>query len=339
MRRVLVTGGCGFIGAHAAHRCLVLGDEVHVLDNFSRPGTDRNEQRLRAAGPVVTHRADVTDATAVQTVFARHGPFDVVLHLAGQVAVTTSVTDPVADFNANALGTLNVLEATRRHAPGAAFLYSSTNKVYGGMEDVRIEARPRRYAYADLPHGVSETRPLDFHSPYGCSKGAADQYVRDYARIYGLKTVVLRQSCIYGTHQYGIEDQGWVSWFCIAASQGRPITVYGDGKQVRDVLYIDDLVAAYLRVVERIDEAAGHIFNVGGGPGQTLSILELLDRLKERVSEPLQVSFAAARPGDQLVCIMDVRKAQQLLDWAPRVGAAEGVERLLDWINREYRPL
>jgi CDP-paratose 2-epimerase len=339
MRRVLVTGGCGFIGSHTAHRLLLGGDEVHVLDDFSRPGAELNHQRLCDAGPVITHWANVTDAAAVEAVFKQHSPFDAVIHLAGQVAVTTSVKDPVADFNANALGTLNVLEAARRYSTRAAFLYSSTNKVYGGMEDVAIIARQRRYAYADLPEGIPESRPLDFHSPYGCSKGAADQYVRDYARIYGLRTVVLRQSCIYGTHQYGIEDQGWVAWLCIAAAQGRQITVYGDGKQVRDALYVDDLVAAYLRILERIDVAAGQIFNIGGGPGQTLSILELLDHLKERVSRKLQVAFAPRRPGDQLVCVMDIRKARQELDWAPQIGSADGVERLLDWINREYRTL
>jgi CDP-paratose 2-epimerase len=337
--RLLITGGCGFIGTHVARHFLGKKNEVHILDDFSRSGTKRNQAWLETQGRVTAHVADIRDAEGVLGVFKQHGPFDAVIHLAGQVAVTSSVKNPRDDFNINALGTFNILEAVRASSPKAAVLYSSTNKVYGGMEDVQVVETNNRFAYDDLPHGVSEERTLDFHSPYGCSKGAADQYVRDYARIYGLKSVVFRQSCIYGTHQYGIEDQGWVAWFCIAATQGNPLTVYGNGKQVRDVLYVEDLVQAYAAALERIGEVSGQVFNLGGGPAHTLSLLELLALLERRLGKRIPVSFADWRPGDQRVCIMDIRKAQRLLGWSPRTGVEQGVDRLLDWIKRDYRPL
>lgn len=337
--RVLITGGLGFIGFHTSRRFLDRGDEVHVLDNLSRPGTDRNLIKLRQYGDICQHDVDIRDLSAVQRVFSEHGPFEAVLHLAGQVAVTKSIVDPIYDFQANALGTLNLLEAVRLESPRAALVYSSTNKVYGGMEDVQIEETKSRYAYRDLKHGVSEERPLDFHSPYGCSKGAADQYVRDYARIYGLRTVVFRQSCIYGTHQYGIEDQGWVAWFCIAASQGKPLTIYGDGKQVRDLLYVGDLVHAYELAVEQIDRVRGQVFNMGGGPEHTLSLLELVDQLRTKLDRPVPVSFKDWRPGDQRVCIMDTRKAKRDLGWTPQVDVLEGLNKLLNWVKHEYEPL
>jgi CDP-paratose 2-epimerase len=260
------------------------------------------------------------------------------------VAVTTSVTDPRTDFEINALGTFNVLEAARRAPRPPILLYSSTNKVYGGMEDAAIVQDGNRYRYAALPEGASEERTLDFHSPYGCSKGSADQYVRDYARIYGLRTVVFRQSCIYGPHQFGIEDQGWIAWFVLRALLGQRVTIYGDGKQVRDVLYVDDLVAAFDAAIERIDRVAGRIFNVGGGPHFTLSLLELLELIQRMEGRPLEHSFGDWRPGDQRVYISDVRKAQHELGWAPRVRPEEGVRHMRDWmaahrglIERVYR--
>lgn len=331
--KVLVTGAAGFIGCHAVRAFLSDGAVVVGLDNLSRRGAAENLRWLgqqRAPGELRFCHADVRSQSDMERVFAAHGDAQAVLHLAGQVAVTTSVADPRADFEANALGTLNVLEAVRRFCPRAAVLYASTNKVYGGMEQIAVEQRGNRYAYRDLAAGMPETAPLDFHSPYGCSKGAGDQYVRDYARIYGLQTVVLRQSCVYGTRQFGIEDQGWVAWFCIASILGKPITLYGDGKQVRDVLWVDDLVDLYRRVIERIDVARGQVYNAGGGPQNALSLCELLDLLS-RHGRPVRPRSAPWRPGDQKVFIADVSKARADLGWAPRTAPSQGVARLLDW--------
>jgi CDP-paratose 2-epimerase len=335
----VITGGAGFIGCHAAARFHGAGHQVVVVDNLSRRGADANLEWLRSRGVDDFIKADVRDAGAMDDLLARHADADVVLHLASQVAVTTSVLDPRADFEANALGTLNVLEAVRLAARGRpALIYSSTNKVYGSLRHVRVVERGGRYAYEDRPFGVSESEPLDFQSPYGCSKGAGDQYVRDYARIYGLKTVVFRQSCIYGTRQMGIEDQGWIAWFCVAVTLGRPITIYGDGKQIRDTLWVDDLVTAYERATERIDAVRGEVFNVGGGPDNTLSLRELVAALERETGLRLAPTFAGWRPGDQRVFVADVRKARRALDWRPTVRTSEGIARLLAWV-RESRDL
>ena len=278
--------------------------------------------------------ADIRDAHAMHAILDRHADADAVLHLAAQVAVTTSVADPRTDFEINALGTLNVLEAVRTAAEGRpAVLYSSTNKVYGNLEHVRVVERDGRYAYEDAPLGVSEDEPIDFHSPYGCSKGAADQYVRDYARIYGLKTVAFRQSCIYGTRQFGVEDQGWIAWFCIAALTGQPFTIYGDGKQIRDALWVDDLVDAYERALERIDTVAGEVFNIGGGPALILSLNELVKMLGRALGREFDPPYADWRPGDQRVFVADTGKAQRMLGWAAKVAPDEGVEKLIDWVR------
>jgi CDP-paratose 2-epimerase len=328
--RILVTGGCGFIGTHAVHRWMRHHD-VLAIDNLSRPGTACNLRWLQTQHPLAFRRVDIRDADELAGAVRAFRP-DVVLHLAAQVAVTTSVTDPDLDFGVNARGTFNVLEAVRRYAPEAIVLYSSTNKVYGGMEDVGVVLRDGRYAYADRHQGVDEEQPLDFHSPYGCSKGAGDQYVRDYARIYGLKTVVLRQSCIYGTRQWGMEDQGWIAWFTIRSVQGRPVTIYGDGRQVRDALWVDDLLDAYELAISGIEEVRGRVYNLGGGPAFTLSLLELLDLLKDYSGRPLEHDFDDWRPGDQRVFVADVRRAREELGWRPRVAPAEGVRRLYDWV-------
>jgi len=335
----VITGGAGFIGCHAAARYHRAGHRVVVVDNLSRYGADLNLAWLQEQGVTEFVKADVRDAAAMTALLARHADADAVLHLAGQVAVTTSVADPRHDFECNALGTLNVLEAVRHAAGGRpAVLYSSTNKVYGCLEHVRVVERDGRYAYEDRPQGVDEDEPLDFHSPYGCSKGCGDQYVRDYARIYGMKTVVFRQSCIYGTRQFGIEDQGWVAWFCVAVTTGQPFTIYGDGKQIRDVLWIDDLIDLYQRALERIDVAAGQVYNVGGGPASTLSLRELVARLEQRLGQPLAPAHGPWRPGDQRVFVADVRKAQRQLGWRPTVPVDEGVDRLIAWV-KENRAL
>ena len=254
------------------------------------------------------------------------------MHLAAQTAVTTSVEAPREDFESNALGTFNVLEAARHLPHLKALLYASTNKVYGGLADVAVVERDGRYAYRDCPDGIAEDRPLDFHSPYGCSKGAGDQYVVDYARIYGLPTVVFRQNTIYGPRQLGVEDQGWVAWFCIAAVLGKPLTIYGDGKQVRDILHVSDLLALYERAIERIDQIKGQVYNVGGGPANTLSLLELVARIEERLQRRLELRFAGWRPGDQRVFIANIAKAARDLGWQPQVGVEEGIESLLAWV-------
>lgn len=329
--RYLITGGAGFIGCNAAASLAKDGHEVLCLDNMSRARVEHNARWLKDDWGVSTERVDLRDSDALTEVVARFRP-EAVLHCAAQVAVTTSVKDPRRDFEDNALATFNLLEAIRREAPEAVVLYTSTNKVYGGMEDVQVELKGNRYAYVDLPEGCPETRQLDFHSPYGCSKGAADQYVRDYARIYGLRTVVFRQSCIYGYRQFGVEDQGWVAWFTIRAARGEPVTIFGDGKQVRDVLFVDDLVAAFQSAVERIDEVSGRIYNIGGGPRNTLSLLELIDILQELTGRKMEVSYDDWRPGDQRVFVCDVRKAGAELGWQPTTSAREGVRKLHEWV-------
>ncbi len=279
---------------------------------------------------------DVRDFGALCALFESRR-FDVVIHLASQVAVTTSITDPEHDFEVNAQGTFNILEAVRSHQPNTIVLNASTNKVYGRLGSLRPREGALRYDLPHLPDGVNETQPLDFHSPYGCSKGAADQYVNDYARVFGLRTVNLRQSCIYGYRQFGIEDQGWVAWFLIAHCVGRAVTIYGDGKQVRDILFIDDLVDAYLAAIDKIEDVRGTSFNIGGGAANALSLLELLDMIRELSGCPLKHTFSDWRAGDQAVYISDIRLAQQKLGWSPRVSAQEGVRRLYNWIasNRE----
>ncbi|NWF80337.1 MAG: GDP-mannose 4,6-dehydratase [Chloroflexi bacterium] len=334
--RILITGGAGFIGCNLAHRLLARGHRVTVFDNLSRPRTPYNLDWLElfaddAPGALAFIRGDVRDARAVA---AAADGVEAIVHLASQVAVTSSVQDPRTDFEVNALGTFNVLEAARRNPARPAVLYASTNKVYGGMEELAIVEEPTRYRYRDLPHGVAETQPLDFHSPYGCSKGAGDQYVRDYHRIYGLPTVVFRQSAIYGPRQFGVEDQGWAAHFVIAAQTGRPITIYGDGKQVRDMLYIDDLIDLYELALDRMDVVAGQIYNVGGGPANSLAIWSefqpLLSRLAGHPIAPAR--FGPWRPGDQRVCVLDIRKAERELGWRPQVGLEQGMARLWQWV-------
>ena len=255
------------------------------------------------------------------------------------MAVTTSVIQPREDFEINALGTFNVLEAARLNERQPVIVYASTNKVYGGMEEVKTVEKDSRYEYADYPAGIPETLSLDFHSPYGCSKGTGDQYVRDYARIYEIPSVVLRQSCIYGPRQFGVEDQGWVAWFIIAAVTGRPITIYGDGKQVRDILFVEDLLDAYDAGILKAQKTGGHIYNVGGGAANTIAIwTEFAPLLEKLIGHPLQITHGDWRPGDQAVYISDITKAGQELHWSPKVGVEEGITRLHKWVV-DNRPL
>lgn len=330
---IFITGGAGFIGCNSADHFLRDGHQVTVYDNLSRAGTPANLAWLqqRHSEGLRFVRGDIRDFQRLSEAVAGA---DVVLHLASQVAVTTSVIDPRTDFEINALGTFNVLEAVRLNCPAATFLYASTNKVYGGMEEVGIISRRGRYAYAGYPLGIPEDTPLDFHSPYGCSKGAGDQYTIDYHRIYGLKTVSFRQSCIYGQRQFGVEDQGWVAHFVIAAVLGRPITIFGDGMQVRDVLHVSDLISAYDRAIERIDQVSGKAINLGGGPANTLAVWSEFGPLLAQLQgvEPA-VSFSDWRPGDQRVFVADIRLAERLLDWRPQISPAEGIADLHRWVS------
>jgi CDP-paratose 2-epimerase len=328
--KILITGGAGFIGTHLAKHFSDRGDRITVLDNLSRRGSELNLRWLEERIPGLEFiRGDVRDAATV--VRAARGR-EAIFHLAAQVAVTTSVTNPREDFEINAIGTFNALEAARTSKANPIFIYTSTNKVYGGMEQAKVVEDPARYRLADLPMGVAEDWPLDFHSPYGCSKGAGDQYVRDYARIYGLPTVVFRQSAIYGERQFGVEDQGWLAHFVISATLGRPITIYGDGKQVRDMLYVGDLVRAFERAVEQMETVRGRVFNIGGGPGFTLTIWSETGPMLEQLSgRTLDVRYGKWRPGDQKVYVSDIRKAQRELGWKPEVGPKEGLARLWKW--------
>ncbi len=330
----LITGGAGFIGSNYAARCLSRGEQVVIFDNLSRRGAESNIEWLsdrfnRKSFELI--KEDIRDAEAIKT--AAKGA-DRILHLAAQVAVTTSVTDPKTDFEINANGTFNALEAARASGRKPSFLYASTNKVYGGMEDVAVVEMESRYDYQDLPDGASEKQPLDFHSPYGCSKGCGDQYVRDYHRIYDLPTVVFRQSCIYGTRQFGVEDQGWLAWFIIAALTGHPITIYGNGKQVRDVLFIDDLLDAYDAAFSHIKSSAGQVFNIGGGRDNSIAVwTEFRPLLENLLGKPIKTRVREWRPGDQPVFISDIRKAQSLLGWQPKIGVEQGIRRLFNWVK------
>jgi len=333
--KYLITGGAGFIGCNAANYLLEQGNQVVILDNLSRAGSEKNLSWLKARhGRLLHAKVDVRDFDSLKNFFYQNRDLDVILHLAAQVAVTTSVVNPREDFEINALGTFNVLEAIRALNLNPIVIYSSTNKVYGEMQGLKTVKDKGRYIYADLPKGVSEAMPLDFHSPYGCSKGTADQYVRDYHRIYGIRSVVLRQSCIYGPRQFGVEDQGWVAWFIIAAILGRPITIYGDGCQVRDVLYVNDLVRAYEQVAKNIDIAQGQVYNIGGGCTNTLAIWsEFRPMLNRLLKRDIPVSYADWRPGDQPIFISDITKAQQELGWSPKTSVEEGIEKLFRWVD------
>jgi CDP-paratose 2-epimerase len=331
---VLITGGAGFIGTNLAERLLTLGHRVVILDNLSRAGVDQNaswlQQRHRRNLRIVV--GDVRESQDVRR--AMEGVHHV-FHLAAQVAVTTSLADPRTDFEVNALGTLNVLEEMRRSGQARSIIFTSTNKVYGGLEDIELRRSNGRYVPVDMAiaeKGISESRPLDFHSPYGCSKGAADQYVIDYGRTLGLSTLVFRMSCIYGPHQFGTEDQGWVAHFVIRALDRRPITLYGDGLQVRDVLYVDDLVSAFLRGWDNIDSISARAFNIGGGVANAVSLMEVIDLIGELYGKKPEVTFEATRPGDQRYYVSDYSAFQEATGWSPRTAPGPGVRELAEWL-------
>lgn len=330
----LITGGAGFIGINLADRMLMKGKKVMLFDNLSRAGVENNlswlkekwDQNLQVVLADIRDKAAVTHAVKnAQQVF----------HFAAQVAVTTSLENPLYDFEVNAQGTLNILEAIRCSTHQPPVVFASTNKVYGDLDDLGIVMNGTRYYPENTffrHHGISEKRNLDFHSPYGCSKGVADQYMLDYARAFGLKTVVFRMSCIYGPHQFGTEDQGWVAHFLIQALNNGPIILYGDGKQVRDILFVEDLVDAYLLAMENIHELSGNAFNMGGGVNNTVSLLELCDLIGEIAGRKPEVKFDNWRPSDQKYYVSDFTKFNAVTGWKPQIGTKEGVQRLYNWL-------
>ncbi len=348
MTRVVVTGGGGFVGSHVVERFAKEGADVLALDNFARwstlgthplgKGIERYNWDFIGKLPHVTRKEiDVRDAKAVEE--AVQGA-DVIVHTAGQVAVTTSVADPRTDFEINVGGTFNVLEGARRSGSDPVIVFCSTNKVYGSAVNyIPVREDGKRYAFDSkaFADGIPETLSTDLvhHTPYGASKFTADVYVQEYAHTYGLRTGVFRMSCIYGTRQFGSEDQGWVAHFAISAVLGRPLTIYGDGKQVRDVLYVDDLVDAYQAYVSRSKKLKGQVFNVGGGPTFTMSLLELVALLEKQLGRKLKVTFSEWRPADQKVYISNIARAKEVLGWSPKIPPEEGVKRLLKWFESQ----
>jgi len=339
-RPILITGGCGFIGCNLADALAQRDEKVVVFDNLSRGGVRENGQWLKARhGDLVSIVAgDVRDAISV--IEAVRGT-RAVLHLAAQVAVTASLQDPAEDFEINARGTLNVLEAIRLHNPSTPMLFASTNKVYGRLvEDDQIKDVGRRHVPVDarLAAGIGEDAPLDFYSPYGCSKGTADQYVRDYARIYGLKTAVLRMSCVYGPRQFGTEDQGWLAHFMLRSILGESLTIFGDGMQVRDALHVSDAVKAWIAVLDHIEMVRGRVFNLGGGSENAVSLLELIEEIADIRGVAHAVSFGDWRPGDQPWYVSNFGSLASAVGWQPQVPLREGLRSLHDWLQGRFGP-
>lgn len=336
--KLLITGGCGFLGSNLAADALARGDEIVVFDNLYRNGSRENLAWLQSQGKFNFHHGDIRNANDIDRVIHNFKP-DAIFHLAGQVAMTTSISNPRMDFEVNVLGTYNLLESVRTIAPEAIIIYSSTNKVYGDLEQYAYEETETRYRCIDRPSGFDESTQLEFHSPYGCSKGAADQYMIDYSRIFGLQTVVFRHSSMYGGRQFSTFDQGWVGWFCqkaIEISRGqtnKKFTISGSGKQVRDVLHADDMKNLYMAAVKNIDKAKGQVFNIGGGKNNSLSLLELFTMLEDMLHIKLDFLRLPVRESDQRVFIADISKAKNFLNWAPTISAIDGVTRMVKWVE------
>ena len=336
--KLLITGGCGFLGSNLASDALGRGDELVVFDNLHRNGSRENLTWLQTQGKFTFEHGDIRNQNDITRVIQALKP-DAIFHLAGQVAMTTSIANPRMDFEVNVLGTHNLLEAVRQYASNAIVVYSSTNKVYGDLEQYTYVETNTRFQCLEYPIGFNEQTQLDFHSPYGCSKGAADQYMLDYARIFGLKTVVFRHSSMYGGRQFSTFDQGWVGWFCqkaVETSKGlrkEPFTISGTGKQVRDVLHADDVKRLYAAAVNNIDKAKGHAFNIGGGVENSLSLLELFSLLESLIGTRMDYTMLPVRESDQRVFIADISKAASLLSWIPIVTTKQGVSSMLNWVT------
>ncbi len=339
--KIFITGGCGFLGSNLAASALRRGDELTLFDNLSRVGSTDNLAWLKGQGDFEFIHGDIRNAGEIQNAVRSAGP-DALFHVAGQVAMTSSLQDPRRDFEINAQGTLNILEAIRHHAPGCAVLYSSTNKVYGDLESIDYRATDKRYMADHYPDGFDETLPLEFRSPYGCSKGCADQYILDYAHMYGLRTLVFRHSSMYGGRQFATADQGWVGWFCMQALRTREnsrhkFTIAGSGLQVRDLLHADDMVNLYFSAAEHIDVLGGKAFNIGGGMQNSLSLLELFDLLEELLQLHLNFDRLPPRQSDQKIFVADLARIRDHLDWKPDVQARDGIARMLEWLQGKQR--
>ena len=334
--KYLITGGCGFIGSNLAAEVLERGEELVVFDNLFRFGSGSNLEWLKQKGEFKYYPFDIRNLNDIETVIKEEQP-DVVFHLAGQVAMTTSIFNPRLDFEINAMGTFNLLDSIRKYSPDTMILYSSSNKVYGDFKDLTFLEKPTRYECKEYPNGFDEKLPLNFHSPYGCSKGSADQYLLDFNRIYGLKTVVFRHSSMYGGNQHATADQGWVGWFIQKALEKKynidinPFTISGDGKQVRDVLHSSDVVNLYFKTVENIDSVSGNVFNIGGGVINSLSLLELFNLLEEILQINLKYKKLPFRESDQLVFIADNRKAENLIGWKAKTNTIDGINHSISW--------
>jgi CDP-paratose 2-epimerase len=335
--KYLITGGCGFLGSNLAAEALRRGDELAIFDNLSRFGAEQNLAWLRSKGEFLFQHGDIRDPFAIARLIKDFTP-DAIFHLAGQVAMTTSIANPRLDFEVNTLGTLNVLEAVREYCPDCGVLYSSTNKVFGDLEYLEYEETPTRYIVPSHPNGFDESTPLDFHSPYGCSKGAADQYMLDYHRIFGLKTVVFRHSSMYGGRQFATYDQGWIGWFCqkaVEIKQGKleePFTISGNGKQVRDLLYADDTVNLYIMAAQKMENIQGEVFNMGGGIQNSSSLLELFTFLEEMLEIKMNYRRIAPRESDQKVFVADNQKARKMIGWKPVIDKYNGIKMMLKWV-------
>lgn len=338
LKKLLINGGCGFLGSNLAQYALKNNIELVLFDNLSRLGASENLKWLQSQGDFHFIHGDVRNANDVENLIRRERP-DAVFHVAGQVAMTTSIANPRMDFEVNAMGTFNVLDSIRKYSPETCMLYSSTNKVYGDLEQYHYTENATRYTCDEFPNGYNESVPLEFHSPYGCSKGTADQYMQDYARMFNLRTIVFRHSSMYGGRQFATYDQGWIGWFCQKAIETKhgdlkeDFTISGDGKQVRDVLHAEDMVRLYYAGISHMEQAAGSVFNIGGGVMNSLSLLELFDMLEKNLGIHMKYNQLPWRESDQKVFIADISRAKRVLEWAPKISKEEGIQKMLEWVN------
>jgi CDP-paratose 2-epimerase len=335
--KYLITGGCGFIGSNLASEVIKRNEKLIILDNLFRTGSEKNLEWLKTLGDFEFYNRDIRNYNDVENVVKNYKP-DVIFHLAGQVAMTTSIDDPRLDFEVNALGTHNLLEAVRKYSNKSIILYSSTNKVYGDFEDLNFKEEKTRYVSEQYPNGFDEKMPLDFHSPYGCSKGSADQYLLDYYRIFGIKTVVFRHSSMFGGRQFSTSDQGWIGWFCkkaieIKNNEIESFTINGNGKQVRDVLYADDVVDLYFKTIENINKTKGNVYNIGGGMKNSLSLLELFELLENELNIKMKYKELPWRESDQKIFVADTTKIKKDTNWRPKIDKLEGIRRMIKWIE------
>lgn len=336
--KILINGGCGFLGSNLASHGIENGYDVTVFDNLSRLGSGRNREWLESLGKFTFIHGDTRNRNDVENAI-REGQFDAVFHLAGQVTMTKSITDPYKDFETNAVGTLNVLDSIRKYSPQTAIIFSSTNKVYGDLENYIYEETPTRYICKEFPNGFDESVPLDFRSPYGCSKGCADQYMLDFARIYGIKSVVFRHSSMYGSRQFATYDQGWVGWFAAKAIEKyqnpdcEPFSISGNGKQVRDLLWAQDMIQLYFTALGHINDICGQAYNIGGTMDQSLSLLELFTMLEKLLGIKMEYTALPPRQSDQKVFVADITKIKNRIGWEPKVSALEGVTEMVNWVK------